>query len=232
MSAASAAAVPPARGSVGARLGHRRLLILFGVGIAAVAGIAAGIAALSAPGKPARLCRPYVPCGNPPKLEHELVNNAVWRSPTLGFSVQYPTQILQIADQTPESVTLTVPSHVVTYFVRGKRQSEASPQALFDDQVSFLKSNLSGLATDTDPGHVLLGSNVGLIPGPGGVYGGTSADPQGISHPQEADVMAAGDGNVSVVVTALLDSDVKPQTRDAILQLGDEVFKSVAWRSG
>jgi hypothetical protein len=231
VSAAAAAAGPPARGAVQPRLGRRRLLIFFAIGLAAVAGIAALIAALAAPGQPAPLCKPYTPCGQPPKVEHALVNNAVWRSPVLGYSLEYPKEVLHVDSETGDGVVLTTPNKVVTYTVRGKPQSEASPQALFDDRISFLKGNLVGLTADTDPAHELLGSNVGLVPGPGGVYGGTSAAPQGISKPQEVEVMASGDGRVSVVVTALFGTDVKPETRDAILQLGDEVFKSVQWRS-
>jgi hypothetical protein len=229
--AAAAAAGPPARGAVQPRLGRRRLLILFGIGIAAVAGIAALIAALAEPGQPAPLCKPYTPCGQPPKVEHALVNNAVWRSSSLGYSLEYPKEVLHVASETPDGVVLEPGNKVVTYTVRGKRESEASPQALFDDQISFLKGNLVGLAADTDPAHELLGTNVGLVPGPGGVYGGVEAAPQGIGKPKELDVMAAGDGQVSVVVTANFGTDVKPDTRDAILQLGDEVFKSVQWGS-
>jgi hypothetical protein len=231
VSAAAAAAGPPARGAVAPRLGRRRLLILFGIGIAAVAGIAALIAALAAPGQPAPLCKPYTPCGQPPKVEHALVNNAVWRSPALGYSLEYPKEVLHVASETPDGVVLEPPNQVVTYTVRGKRRSEASPQALFDDQVSFLKGNFVGLTADTDPAHELLGTNVGLVPGPGGVYGGVDGSPQGLSKPREVDVMAAGDGHVSVVVTASFGTDVSPDTRNTILQTGDEVFKSVQWGS-
>lgn len=232
MSAASAAAAgPPARGAARPRLGRRRLLIAFGIGVAAIAGIAALVAALSAPGTPAPLCKPYIPCGPPPKVHHALVNNTVWRSSALGFSVEYPKDVLQVASDTPRGVVLDVPSHIATYVVRGAPAREASPKALYDDQVSKLGDDLTGLAADTDPAHTLLGSNVGLVPGPGGVFGGTLAPPQGLSRQQEADVMAAGDGQVSIVVTARFDSDVAPNVRDAILQLGDEVFKSVQWRS-
>jgi hypothetical protein len=222
-------ASPHRGGGIGGRLGRRRLLIAFGVGLLAVCGLAAAIAALAAPSTVTPTCKPYEPCGKPPKLEKPLLNNRVWRSSALGFTLEYSADVWRISQESSESVVLVTKDNLETLSFVGRRGSDSSPQKLLDDQLSFLRENLIGLTGDRDPEHLLLGTNVGLRPGPGGAYGATFASTQGLAKPYAVDVMSAGDGRVSIVATLLFESDIPPDTRQTILARADEVGKTVEW---
>jgi hypothetical protein len=223
----------PARrgGGIGGRIGRRRLLIAFGAGLLVVAGLAAALAALAAPSSIKPTCKPFEPCGKPPKLAMPLVNNQVWRSSALGFTLEYSADAWHLSQESPQGVVLTTPDNLATVSVVGARASDFSPQALLEDRLAFFRRNLVGVREDADPEHTLLGTNVGLRPGPGGAFGATLASAQGLATPMAVDVMSAGDRGVSIVATLVFESDIKPQTRFGILQNADEVFKTVEWPS-
>jgi hypothetical protein len=234
--AASPAGGAPARsarrgGGIGGRIGRRRLLIVFGAGLLVVAGLAAAIAALAAPSPIKPTCKPFEPCGKPPKLAKPLVNNQVWRSSALGFTLEYSADVWRVSQEGPQGVVIVLPDNLATVTVVGARASDFSPQALLDDRLSFFRRNLVGLREDNDDDHRLLGTNVGLRPGPGGAYGATLASAQGLATPVAVDVMSAGDRGVSIVATLVFESGIKPETRLGILQNADEVFKTVVWPS-
>jgi hypothetical protein len=200
------------------------MMIAFVAGFAALAGAAIAIAAIISPNPTEPLCKPYEPCGNPPVLTAALVTDQPWKSSALGFQLEYPPYF-EIEDQSPSDIWLTAgPAEL---HVRGEPAAKGSPKALMDDEVSFLTDNLLSFARDTDPQDQLLGTNVGLRPGPGDIYEGTVATPQGTQQQLVIAVMASGDRKVNVVATVLTD----PHHKEEVFQAADGVFKSVEWAS-
>jgi hypothetical protein len=213
------------RGEFSGRLPRPRLLAAFAGGFAALAGIGIAIAALVAPSPAEPLCKPYEPCGKPLVLSKPLVNEQSWRSSALGFELQHPSY-LTVEDQSPTEVWLSA-GGAGELHVRGTPTTNESPRALLDDELSFLQNNLLSFSRNTNLADQLLGTNVGLRPGPGGIYDGTIATPQGAQEQLAVAVMASGDGKVSIVTTVLAD----PQDKEAVFDAAGNVFKSVEWAS-
>jgi hypothetical protein len=112
--------------------------------------------------------------------------------------------------------------------VNGAAQSQLSPRALAEQRISALQGQLLGWTHDTSPGDQLLGSSVGLRPGPGGVFVGTVASPQGPQTPVSIAVMAAGNGRVSVVVTVIAPGN-NVNDKAAVYQRADDIIDSIQW---
>jgi hypothetical protein len=110
------------------------------------------------------------------------------------------------------------------------RGSRLPPRALLDDELDSLRGRYVSLVADPDPAAELLGTNVGLRPGPGGAYVGTRKAPSGLQVQDSIAVMAAGDGRVSVV-GSVSTSTPSPGERAFLYKRADAVLKSVAWAS-
>jgi hypothetical protein len=215
------------RGAFDGRLSRRGAMVAFGVALAAFVAAAAAAAALLAPPAPEPLCRPYEPCGRPPVAVAQLRNGRVWRSPALGFAVEYSADRWRVDGEAPDGVTLTTSNPAGTLTLRGRR---GSPRGLLDDELSALGRSFVGFTRDTVPADELLGTGVGLRPGPGGAYVGTRAAPQGWAVQESVAVMAAGEGTLSVVATVST-GVASPDGRSYVYRLADQVLKSVAWPS-
>ena len=155
------------------------------------------------------------------------MNGAVWQSPSLGFAVEYDAARWQVDSQTADSLTLTTKGPDTTLTLRGSRNS---PGDLLSDELSSLATTFLGFGRDPAPENELLGTNVGLRPGPGGAYIGTRTGPQGSAVQESMAVMAATDGSVSVVATVVTGAAF-PDERAHAFGLADQVLKSVAWPS-
>jgi hypothetical protein len=84
------------------------------------------------------------------------------------------------------------------------------------------------LVRDTDANDALLGTEVGLRPGSGGVYVATISTPQGPQTPVAIAIMAAEHGNVTVAATVLAPGE-DLQGKAAVYQRADDVINSVQW---
>jgi hypothetical protein len=205
------------------------VLVGFVWAFAAIVGLSAAIAGVAAPaGRPAR-CQPGQPCGAPPVLSQPLVNEQVWRSSQLGFSLEYPGSVLTVARQGPTMVELAFADGSGTLLVRGAPSTQSSPAAALASEVSTLKGTLSGLARDTQRQDALLGTNVGYLPGTGGAYVATVASPQGASQMSAIAIQAASNGRVTITATAILFNAEDQAARAQDYEAADAVFNTVRW---
>ena len=133
-----------------------------------------------------------------------------------------------IAAQDASNVTLQAGDGFSLLFVNAAPESQYSPRALAEQRISSLQGQLLGWTHDTNPSDALLGSAVGLRPGPGGVFVGTVSSPQGPQTPVSVAVMAAGDGRVSIVVTAVAPGN-NPGDKAAVYQRADDIIDSIEW---
>jgi hypothetical protein len=205
------------------------MLIGFVVAIAAIAGVSAGVTGLTAvAGRPAR-CPASQPCGAPPALTQPLINELVFRSPQLGFTFEYPGDLLKIDQQSSSMVGLSFANGSGELLVASAPAARATPTAGIAAEVAGLKGRLSGLARDTQPQDALLGANVGYRPGTGEAFVGTLAGPQGASQTSAIAVQSATDGRLTVTVTALVFNAQDREVREDDYQLGDAVFNTIQW---
>jgi hypothetical protein len=191
---------------------------------AAMLGTAAAVAAIGAPPARVALCRPYAPCGRPP-VATPLVNGRVWRSPALGFAVEYGAELWHVDGESPDGVTLTTSNPDGTVRLRGGRRPARD---LLEDELASLRSAYLGFVTDAAPADQLLGTNVGLRAGPGGAYLGTRAAPSGIAVQEAIAVMAAGEHGLSVVAT-VSSSAGSSDARAYVYRQADQLLKTVEW---
>lgn len=204
---------------------RHRLLIYFGVGLAAIIGLGAVGAIVGGPSE--RLCKPYQPCG-PMRVVRPLVNETVWRSTGFGYTLEYPASQASIVQQGPTGVLLAsqLPDgNTGAILVQGSPGVSAT-QAI-RNQLSGL-TGVTQVATDTLPGDQLLGGGVGYRPGAGQVFTGFSAAPQGVGTEVALASQAATSGGVTISVTVVgPSSDAGPRT--FLYQLADQIINSIRW---
>jgi hypothetical protein len=224
-------------GAIDGRLtgrGHRRLtghLAAYTAVMAAVVGLAFLIAALAAPPPPKPACKLRIRCGAPPILPQVVFafpGYTAWQSSGLGYSLRYKSSDWQVSSQDANDVALQAADGFSLLIVNAVPTSNASPLVLGRRKVATLKDQLLGLVRDTDTRDQILGTAVGLRPGPGGVFRATISSPQGPQTPAAIAVMASGDGRVSIVVTVITPGD-NPQHQLAVYERADDIINSVQW---
>lgn len=217
------------RGVSHGRLRPRRILSSF-VGLFVVLiGIGALTGSATAP-HVTPPCTTTRPCGAPPRLGRPLVNQTVWKSSALGFSVEYPGDLLNVAKSGDTGIVLGAQlrnGDAATFIVHGQSESATTPSRSVSSQLGQLQG-ISQIAADNNAADALLGASVGHVPGAGGVYQGVSASPQGVQQTQEIAAEAAGNGRVVVTVLVIAPvSDAGPQS--GLYELADSIFNSVTW---
>ena len=206
-----------------------RWLFAWLLALAAVVGIAFAVGAAAAPTPPKPRCQPGLPCAGPP-----LVANAAfafpgytaWQSSEFGYSLRYDPHDWSVGDQGPAGVELDSADGFSVLLVQARRSSDVTPAAAVAAEVSTLKGQLLGVARDTKLADQILGTNVGLVPGPGGVYTGTIASPQGPQTPVSIATVAANQGGVTVSAT-LLTPPTNSNDQRAVFQRADDVLNSI-----
>src|SRR5438309_329839 len=98
---------PEQRARTGGRLGGSRTLLAFGIGFAAIIGIAVAIVAVVARSI-GPMCQPYHPC-RPISSPTPLVNQTLWRSSQFGFTLEYPADQFQVAESDGAHLILAEP---------------------------------------------------------------------------------------------------------------------------
>jgi hypothetical protein len=227
-----------ARGSFGGRLAPpvalrrgRRRLLAYAAGLGTLGGVAVAVAAIAAPPPPKAQCRPGAPCGAPPIFAHAistLPGYTPWQSSGLGFSLRYPSQDWSVASSGTNDVELQSADGNGLLLVTATPTTQASPAALMSAQVDSLGGQLLGLSSDPAPSDQLLGTNVGFVPGPGGVYTATIASPQGPQAPVAIAIVAAAQNGVTVAATAIGPAD-DPSARQVVYQQADDIINSIRW---
>ncbi len=224
-------ALPKAGAPPRAGVWARRRLVVYGLALTAIVAIGFLVAALAAPPAPKPKCKRGIACGNPPIAPQAVFafpGYTAWQSSGLGFSLRYNNRDWSIADQGADGVQLQAGDGFSALIVRGAPASQASPAALLSAQASSLSGKLLGFARDTNPDDELLGTNLGLTPGPGGVYTGTIDSPQGPQAPVDVAIVAAGNGRVSIVATVVAPGNDSGD-RQAVYARADDIINSIQW---
>jgi hypothetical protein len=226
-----------ARGSFAGRLAPesahrsgRRRLLAYALALGGVAAIAVAVAATAAPPAPKPQCKPGIPCGAPPLVPHlvTLPGYAPWQSTGLGFSLRYRRQDWSVASQGADSVALQSADGNGIVLVSGMHGGQLSPGQAINAQLGSLQGQLLGVARDISPSDQLLGTNVGLVPGPGDVYTATITSPQGPETPVAIAIVSATRRGVTIVATAVAPAD-DATSRAAIYQEADDMINSIRW---
>lgn len=210
----------------GRRSGRRRLLI-YGLALAAVVGIAVAVGALSARPGPAAPCKRGAICGSPPILSHvafAFPGYTAWQSTGLGFSLRYPSARWSVASQDANDVTLQFEDGSVL-IVNAAPSASTTPAKLMAARLSSLQGQLLGLAPDTQAADQLSGPNVGFAPGKGAAYTATVATPQGPQTPVHLVIVAASASGVVIVATVVTSDNLG--FGSAIAGNADDVINSI-----
>jgi hypothetical protein len=210
----------------GRRSGHRRLLA-YGAALAAVVGVAFAVGALAARRGQVARCKHGSLCGNPPlapRIAFAFPGYTIWRSTGLGFSLRYPSNQWSVSSQDANDLALQFSDGSVL-IINAASSSSDGPAALIAAKLSSLRGQLLGLAADSNIADQLLGTNVGFIPGPGGVYTATITTPQGPQTPVHVALLAATNAGVSIVATVVTPNNLGPGS--AIAQGADDIINSI-----
>ena len=240
----AAAPTPSAPDALWSKFPRYRFLLLFAGALAVFFVIALVVILIVKPGATKPPCPSDRPCGRPPTLPTPqaatatpLVSGAVWRSKALGFSFSYNNQLWKVANEGPRGVVLNWrlpqrPDLNLVLVVQGTRLNENPPAQLLQKQISALRGDILGLRSDPSPKHALLGPAIGYVTGNavGGPYSGTIDTPQGPGPRVALLSMAATDGRISLVATALTTSP--EQIKLALMGQADSVLNTLHWPSG
>ena len=233
----SARTSPEADGAFAGRLAGRRggeaARIAAAVLIVGAGAVVAFLVALAAtPAGPQARCRRATQCGTPPSLPRAvtglLAGYSGWQSTGLRYSLRYITGQWTIASQTADDVVLESSDGISQIALHGAVAPPATPAGLIAARRSALSGVLLGLATDTSVDDQLLGTNVGLVPGPGAVYRATTNLPQAPDAPVSVAVMAARAGPVSVVATVITPANNAGE-QSTIFSEADDVLDSIQY---
>lgn len=204
---------------------------MFGLTFALIVGVGVALTAGVAP-SPHAACRPFHPCGVPPRVVRPLVALSVWRSPASAFSLEYDGSLFGIAQQDGAGVWLGIRFKDGTSgLVIVRAEPGSSPAAAIGRRVNALKGTVTQLARDNNPANQLLGAGVGLRSGSGAVYKGVLAGPQGVSESDVVAIESASADGVTITATVVAPaSHSGPQS--ALYSLADQIINSVKWPGG
>jgi ribosomal protein L32 len=216
----------------GWRSGRRRLLA-YALGTVAILAAGLILAAAGAPAARKAVCMAHAECGAPPELPRALFTFAgytPWQSSGLGYSLRYDSEDWRVDSQDPDGVELESSDGSGLLSFSAAPAAQVTPAGMLAGEVSSLKGDLLGFAADRDPSDELLGTNVGLRSGPGGVYLATITSPQAPQTPVSVAIMAATNGRVSIAATVITPADDE-QEKSVIYQQADDIISSVQWAS-
>lgn len=232
----SARTSPEAAGAFAGRLGAGRRDAARLVGGLVVVGAGAVLALLvvlaATPAARQTRCRPGVQCGAPPMVPRAvsglLAGYSGWRSTGLGYSLRYITGQWTISSQTADDVVLASSDGLSQIALHAVPAGSATPVALIAARRSALQGVLLGLSNDTNVDDQVLGTNVGLVPGPGAVYRATTNLPQAPDTPVAVAVMAARAGPIGVVATVITPANNAGE-QGTIFNEADDVLNSIQY---
>lgn len=234
---ATAAPLPAAH----ARLGAQRLLIAFGVLLAAVTIVALVVAWMIGQG----LDRPACPDREQPcplaaialprlATSADAVDGppfpgyATVAESASGIAVTYDPEIWVVSANDAGFLALDGYGGVISWILDTARRGELDLQGLFDLRRDFFRTRLLGFEKDREPARRLLGTpTLGHRPGIGGLFGGTIDSPQGPGQEVSVAIVGSVDGSAIGLASVIVPFEV----RDAGLQLGDSLNNALAWPS-
>jgi hypothetical protein len=146
----------------------------------------------------------------------------------LGFSLEYDPELWSVAQQDAGFLILSAGGGAVALIVEGGPTSAFDDQLIFDARRSLMEGALLAFASDTDPAHTLLGTPIlGHRPGISGIFGGAIDTPQGPSIDMAVAIIAANDGQITMVATLIAPVEI----RGAGLAVADTVINTFTWPS-
>lgn len=220
-------------GRRGAKNTRRKVLIVFGGVLGGLLGLAVLGIALAKPETDKPQCPKEQPvCGKPPETQAPpLVSGIVWKS-AAGVQMEYYPRLWKVVSQDERDLKLKleIPGRTdidLFLWVRAVPVVSKLPTALAEDRISDLREDILGMQEDTDPKHALLGPNIGYVDADvGAAYAGATDTPQGPGSPIAVLLMAATDGNASVVVSA-----ASTFSNRGIFGLADSLLNTLRWSS-
>jgi hypothetical protein len=196
-------------------------------GFLAAIVIAAGVIGAIAPRKQTARCVPGNPCGAPPTQAPSLSNQVLWRSPGLGYQLEYAGDRWALNGQDANSVDLGSRVASVDVVIQGTSTNE-TPAQLVAARVDELRGRVLGMTSDPAAADTILGPAIGYQEGAGNAYVGAIDSPQGVQNQVFLNVVASRVGGVGIVTTTVTDvSDAA--TRHKVYGLADSVINSVIW---
>jgi hypothetical protein len=207
------------------RLGIRGRVLGFAAFIAALA-IALVLIRTMTPAKAEPRCGGSTQCGQPPQLPAPLRNETVWRSTAFGFQLEFAPAQWRVSREGSAGVELASRVAPVDLVIRGA--GPAPPRALVGAEVSDLRGNVLGLASDPAAVNRILGPAIGYRYGAGSAYVGAIDSPQGVQDQALLTVSAASTNRLGIVVTTLT-TETRAALRRQIYGLADSVINSVTW---
>ncbi len=204
-----ATASPPARrhpsGDSAARLRRWMIVVIALIGLAIIVGAAIVLLAANEPPPAEAPCKPNLPCVLS-RTPGALDLGKLWVSKDLGYSFDYPDQLLGVTSEDGRSVQLGASGArlAIEVWVSGARASQSSVEALVTQRRDALAQRVLGLTEDDTSADRVVAPGLGFLPGAGGAYSGTLDSPSGPSSPASVAILAAGDGRINVVLSILV----------------------------
>ncbi|MDX6645407.1 MAG: hypothetical protein QOK40_1134, partial [Miltoncostaeaceae bacterium] len=182
-------------GASGARLLARRLLLIFGGAIAAIALATTLLVLAAAPGDLEPPC-PSGPVGCEPSTRPPLVTRTPWRSTLYGFSLAYDDLRWRLVEESDTALVLRWRSDDSSPWssqatLRVEGSAPAEPALMVERRLDALRSDIPDLALNDDPRREILNPQIAGRPGAGANACGTVATPQGGNASVDVVVLAA-----------------------------------------
>jgi hypothetical protein len=144
---------------------------------------------------------------------------------SLGYSLEFDAN-WEVSQNNPGMLLLGGFGGAVALLVEGVPAQQMSVDQIFEARRSLLEQGLLGFAPNTDPDETLLGVPiVGHRPGKAGLFGGALDTPQGPSVDMSIAIVAATDGQITMVVTAFVPTEIL----DLGMGAADTIINSIVW---
>jgi hypothetical protein len=222
-------------GATDVRLLARRLLLIFGAAVAAIALVTTLLVTLASPGAPEPPC-PDGPVGCELPDRPPLVTRTLWRSSLYGFSLSFDQRRWSVAEQSGDALVLrwrtdeSSPwSRQATLRIEGS--APAAPEALLERRLDALRDDIPDLAANEDPRRAILMPAIAGRDGDGASQCGSIATPQGGNASVDVVVLAARAETVGVTASLVSDFCGRRPT-DSIFAATDATLNTVRWPAG
>ena len=155
-----------------------------------------------------------------------LAAGALWTSEAHGFAFEYDGQIWAVRDEGTSGVFLIAARGNVGLTIVGYPAGEVSSRDALQREVDRLKDVIIGFTEEPDAAKQLPGLPIiGYEPGVGGVYAGTINTPQGPGPNVSIALLAASDGQVTILVNVTTVDSLREPAFHAV----DSILNTVRW---
>ena len=242
-----------------ASLSPGRVLVVFGIILAVIVGLATVVSLILGPDDPEPPCGPDVPlCADPPGRDPigaatprpsgdttlpsaapaapPLVAGTVYRAADVGYEVVYDPDRWTVTRETGTDLALDSARYGIWVVFEGRNAADADPTQIIRGRLEVLRRIFPDLAVDEDAYDAIPGAHIGFVDAQGDPWVGTETGADGVpSTPYGFALIAATDGRISVGVTvAVTNPDGllnASTTRQHYLRgWADTLLKDFRWR--